>query len=72
MRDPDRIESILAIIKFYWEQNPDLRLMQLLFNAAKLQNPNRNDFFYLEDDMLIEALADMETKIEELDRLHDS
>lgn len=72
MRDPERIEPILEIIRFYWNQNPELRLMQLLFNAAKLQNPTRDDFFYLEDEALIEALADMRTKIEELDRHHRS
>ena len=72
MRDPERIDVVLEVIRFYWKQDPDLRLMQLLYNAAKLQNPSQNDFFYLEDEALIEALAEMRTKIEELDRLHGS
>jgi len=33
MRDPQRIDRILALIGQIWKQNPDLRLCQLLENT---------------------------------------
>ena len=32
MRDPERIDRVLAVIKRIWKDNPDLRLFQLLLN----------------------------------------
>lgn len=34
MRDPNRIPEILETVKTLWEANPDLRLGQLIINAA--------------------------------------
>jgi len=49
MRDPKRIPKILKELRKIWEENPDLRLGQLLLNLGF-------DFYYLEDDVLIESL----------------
>jgi hypothetical protein len=32
MRDPERIEEILSLIKELWLKNPDLRFNQLIYN----------------------------------------
>jgi len=52
MRDPKRIEPMLSLIREIWTHHPDLRLMQLLMNALKI---NR-DPYYIEDDDLQKAL----------------
>lgn len=51
MRDPNRIEKILKEIGDIWKQYPDLRLGQLLLNAAR--DPV---LYYLEDDEIIKEL----------------
>lgn len=51
MRDPNRIDAILEAIEVYWKENPDLRLMQLLLNAATTIDP-----YYLEDEALLTLL----------------
>lgn len=51
MRDPNRISPILEAIEAYWKENPDLRLMQLLLNAATTIDP-----YYLEDEALLTLL----------------
>jgi len=52
MRNPKRIEPMLSLIRKIWTHHPDLRLMQLLMNALKM---NR-DPYYVEDDDLQKAL----------------
>ena len=47
MRDPRRIDPILARIRALWHHSPDLRLMQLLQVVR-----HGGDHFYLEDDEL--------------------
>jgi uncharacterized protein YihD (DUF1040 family) len=49
MRNPKRINKILRLIEEIWEDNPDLRLTQLLLNTGELN-------YYTEDDKLTEAL----------------
>lgn len=34
-RSPERIDDVLAEIRRVWDANPDLRLSQLVFNAAR-------------------------------------
>lgn len=51
MRDPKRIGRILGKLSTLWRANPDLRLAQMLFNLTQ-----RNDPFYVEDDVLEESL----------------
>jgi len=50
MRNPDRIDSVLAAIKHAWVLQPDLRLGQLIVNMAG------GDPFYTEDDELLKRL----------------
>jgi len=33
MRDPARIDRILALLDFYWHKSPDLRLAQIVLNV---------------------------------------
>ncbi|MGE3142370.1 MAG: DUF1040 family protein [Hyphomonadaceae bacterium] len=55
MRDPDRIERILELLRLYWSRNPDLRLGQLITAVTRDAFPDA-DKFYLEDDTLERAL----------------
>lgn len=51
MRDPNRIDQLLARLKAIWERNPDLRLGQLILNVAS--DPV---LYYVEDEELITAM----------------
>ncbi len=53
MRDPKRIPEVLNELKGIWSTFPDLRLGQLLLNAAR--DPL---LYYLEDAELIKVLRD--------------
>jgi hypothetical protein len=52
MRDPNRIEPMLSLIREIWYTYPDLRLTQLIMNALKMNQ----DPYYIEDEKLEEAL----------------
>jgi len=52
MRDPGRINRILALLRRHWLRNPDLRLGQIVINAT----PDGMDPFYVEDDDIEAAL----------------
>lgn len=52
MRDPKRIERIIAIVEYIWKKNPDWRLTQLIINALAISG----DPYYIEDDDLEKAL----------------
>lgn len=56
MRDPARIDKILAQLANLWKQHPDLRLGQLIANTSI----NRNDplFYNIEDQDLIDLLVE--------------
>ena len=65
MRDPARIDKVLGLIRSIWKANPELRLGQLLMTAASktqaaqtLQNPCP-EVFYMEDDLLLQKLKEM-------------
>jgi uncharacterized protein YihD (DUF1040 family) len=53
MRDIERIDVLLKLLKDYWKQNQDLRLGQILSIVAK-----DKDVFYIEDDNFIEWLEE--------------
>ncbi len=53
MRDPSRIDKVLNRIKNTWQQNPDLRLGQMLVAYADKENKN---LFYIEDEDLAEVI----------------
>ena len=52
MRDPARIDRILAQIRDIWLEQPDLRLCQLIGNAVS----GTGDKYFVEDDDLEAAL----------------
>lgn len=54
MRDPERIDRIIARLRVVWKQNPDLRLGQIIGNAFSY--PFGNDPYYVEDELFITAL----------------
>jgi hypothetical protein len=49
--DPARIDGVLLAVSAAWRANPDLRLGQLVVNAAGDTDP-----FYIEDDKLLASL----------------
>ena len=55
-RDPARIRVVLDKLREIWERTPDLRLAQLVVNAAGARQPGP-DIFNLEDDVLLRGLA---------------
>ena len=66
MRDPARIDKILAQIKRIWVAHPDMRLGQLLCNYSgraanriELSDFEANPFFY-EDDALLASLESVD------------
>ena len=83
MRDPKRIDEVLEELKTYWDNNPDLRLGQIICNVGRAYN--MEDPFYLEDDKLIYVLkayndvqivrdkyAEAYNKLEEIKKLPDN
>jgi len=54
VRDPNRIEPMLALIRKVWYKNPDLRLTQLIMNALNMNS----DPYYIEDELLESSLED--------------
>lgn len=52
MRDVERIDRILNLLKEVWRENPDLRLIQLLINLF----PKDKDLFYIEDKEIEKSL----------------
>jgi hypothetical protein len=55
MRDPARIDDVLAALRAAWAESPDLRLGQLIVNAVRPRNPCP-EVFYTEDDALVRGL----------------
>ena len=56
MREPARIPIILDRIKEIWEQDPDLRLGQLILIACQNKTPVWPDVFSVEGDALLAGL----------------
>jgi len=57
MRDPARIDRMLALVREIWQRSPDLRLGQL-FAAARNYTPldNAAVTFHVEDDIIEDGL----------------
>ena len=51
MRDPKRIRPIIEKLALAWEQNPDMRLGQLINSLS-----DHIDVFYIEDDKLDDTI----------------
>jgi uncharacterized protein YihD (DUF1040 family) len=54
MRDPNRIEVVLSILREYWYKNSDLRLGQIVSNLAD------GDPYYIEDVEVIARLKQLQ------------
>jgi hypothetical protein len=57
VRDPARIDRILALLSEYWTQYPDLRLAQIVVNAVPRTGWSCPEVFSAEDDVIEKALA---------------
>jgi uncharacterized protein YihD (DUF1040 family) len=57
MRDPARIDEVLELLRAVWTLEPDLRLGQLVYNAARIRDPELNDVFSIEDSSLQKGLV---------------
>jgi hypothetical protein len=57
MRDPARIEIVLASIHDLWVQHPDMRMGQLISNLCGSRDP-----FYVEDGDMVEAINEASTR----------
>ena len=53
-RDPNRIPIVIEALRLAWTMNPDLRLGQLIWSAARDKDP-----FCVEDYTLVRALREM-------------
>lgn len=60
MRNPERIDRIIAKLGVIWKKNPDLRFNQLILNLIKEYNKDYlgDDCFYMEDDKFEKILED--------------
>ena len=67
MRDPARIDQVLAAVREVWVEHPDSRLGQLLVNAVRASEPD-SDLFSVEDSVLVRKLAELATRL----RQHES
>ena len=60
MRDINRIHPLMENIEAIWKKHPDMRLGQLLSCVV----PDGRDIFYVEDDELLQLLADFEERLQ--------
>jgi hypothetical protein len=58
MRDPERIDGVLAVIREVWKRYPDLRLGQLLVNAVQPSEPC-SELYSVEDAPLVRKLESL-------------
>ncbi len=61
MREKARIKPILLELQEIWEQNPDLRLGQLMVIATRPTDPCP-EVFNIEDDQLLDGLRSFHFK----------
>ncbi len=57
MRDPARIDDVLELLRAVWTLEPDLRLGQLIYSAARIRDPELSDVFSIEDSSLRKGLV---------------
>lgn len=63
MRDPKRIEPLLARLAQVWHQYPDWRLSQLIVNTCR--DRGIDDPFYIEDEAFVKLFEDAWSNPEE-------
>lgn len=54
MRDPERIDRIVELLRTKWKKDPDARLCQILGNMF----PGKFDLYHVEDDLVEKKLKD--------------
>lgn len=54
-RPPERIPDVLEALRAFWEENPDLRLGQIVGNCANIAHC---DPYFLEDGPLLTLLLE--------------
>lgn len=59
-RDPDRIDAILAELATYWKAHPDMRLGQIILNAADFGGPRPP--YFTEDEQMLAGLRRLGTE----------
>lgn len=60
MRDPNRIEPIMAELTEMWKKQPDMRLGQFLCNIlGEADTVTNRDPFYVEDDEIIDLFKEI-------------
>ena len=64
MRDPQRIDQILDVLREIWELQPDLRLGQIVVGAIRPDDPCPQ-VFYAEDNALLQGLCDYRQRLSE-------
>lgn len=63
MRDPERIDRIVGLLRDVWSKVPDWRLTQLVINASDTRH-DCGPVFYLEDDELERRLQRLLSSID--------
>jgi uncharacterized protein YihD (DUF1040 family) len=54
MRDPERIDKVLDLVRRIWHKYPDTRLSQMIINCV--EDGNYSGLYNLEDEQLVERL----------------
>jgi uncharacterized protein YihD (DUF1040 family) len=63
MRDPERIDRLLDLLREVWTKVPDWRLTQLVINASDTQH-DCGPVFYLEDAELEQRLRQLSVELD--------
>ena len=64
MRDPKRIQPILADLETFWSQHPDLRFWQVVeIVRARMSDCPDFDPFYVSDEKTLEVLERMNQNV---------
>jgi uncharacterized protein YihD (DUF1040 family) len=58
MRDPERIDQVLAVVREVWHRYPDLRLGQLIVNAVQTEE-SCSQVYSIEDTALVRKLESL-------------
>jgi hypothetical protein len=66
MRNPARIDQVLAVVREIWQRHPDLRLGQLLINAVQPATPCP-ELYAVEDTALVRKLESLAKRWNQFD-----
>jgi uncharacterized protein YihD (DUF1040 family) len=60
VRNPERIDIVVAKLEKVWKQYPDMRLGQLVINAVKLAGNFEDQTFNAEEDVIMYGLNQLD------------